>query len=263
MDIRATAIGLVCTALAAVLLNGCTTVPVTGRSQLMFYGEKSDIELGEESWKEIQKQEKRSSDAGYNQALNRIGPNLAKVAERPDYKWEFVVFDSKEPNAFCLPGGKVAVYSALFELVDNDAELAIVVGHEVSHALARHGVERMSQSTLQSLGGALVTAAVGSEWDSAYQATSNLALMLPYSRTQEYEADQLGLILMAKAGYDPAAALTFWDKFRKLSQTGTVAEFLSTHPDGDKRLERLKQQLPAARQYYEKAAVKRGLGTVY
>ena len=110
MDIRATAIGLVCTALAAVLLNGCTTVPVTGRSQLMFYGEKSDIELGEESWKEIQKQEKRSSDAGYNQALNRIGPNLAKVAERPDYKWEFVVFDSKEPNAFCLPGGKVAVY---------------------------------------------------------------------------------------------------------------------------------------------------------
>ena len=113
------------------------------------------------------------------------------------------------------------------------------------------------------LGGALVTAAVGSEWDSAYQATSNLALMLPYSRTQEYEADQLGLILMAKAGYDPAAALTFWDKFRKLSQTGTVAEFLSTHPDGDKRLERLKQQLPAARQYYEKAAVKRGLGTVY
>ena len=107
MDIRATAIGLVCTALAAVLLNGCTTVPVTGRSQLMFYGEKSDIELGEESWKEIQKQEKRSSDAGYNQALNRIGPNLAKVAERPDYKWEFVVFDSKEPNAFCLPGGKL------------------------------------------------------------------------------------------------------------------------------------------------------------
>lgn len=263
MNIRAGVIVFACAVSAAALLSGCATVPVTGRSQLMFYGEKSDIELGEESWKQVLKQEKRSSNASYNQALNRIGPNLAQAAGRPDYKWEFVVFDSREPNAFCLPGGKVAVYSALFELVGNDAELATVVGHEVSHALARHGVERMSQSTLQSLGGALVTAAVGSEWDSAYQTTTSLALMLPYSRTQEYEADQLGLILMAKAGYDPAAALTFWDKFRKLNRTGTVAEFLSTHPDGDKRLERLKQQLPAARKYYEKAPVKRGLGTVY
>ena len=100
MNIRAGVIVFACAVSAAALLSGCATVPVTGRSQLMFYGEKSDIELGEESWKQVLKQEKRSSNASYNQALNRIGPNLAQVAGRPDYKWEFVVFDSKEPNAF-------------------------------------------------------------------------------------------------------------------------------------------------------------------
>ena len=251
-------------ALCLILLGtACQSVPYSGRSQFLLTSVDYENEQGLAAWQETLKTEKLSTDAAAIGALNRVGPRIAEASGQKDFQWEFKVIESEQANAFCLPGGKVAVYSALFELVDNDAELATVVGHEVSHALARHGVERMSQSTLQSLGGALVTAAVGSEWDSAYQATSNLALMLPYSRTQEYEADQLGLILMAKAGYDPAAALTFWDKFRKLSQTGTVAEFLSTHPDGDKRLERLKQQLPAARQYYEKAAVKRGLGTVY
>ena len=249
---------------AAVFLTavaaGCCSAPYTGRSQLIFYSESEDIELGESTWKQTLAAETRSTDKRYNSALTRVGTRLAAVAEKPDYSWEFVVFDSDQINAFALPGGKVAVYSALFQLTANDAELATVVGHEVGHALARHGVERMSQGSVRSVGGAVVEEFFGSDWNVVYDAGSQLALMLPYSRTQEYEADKIGMILMAKAGYDPENAIRFWEKFSKLTATGTLAEFLSTHPDGGKRLEQLQEFLPEARRYYQSAAKKLGAG---
>lgn len=235
------------------LATGCVSAPHTGRTQLMFYGESTDIASGEEAWQQVKTQEKVSDNATYNAALQRVGSNIAAAANKPAYQWEFVVFESDEANAFALPGGKVAVYSSLFPLFDNDAELATVVGHEVAHALARHGMERSSQSVIQACGGVLVELALGQDWTPAYQTTSNLLAMLPYSRTQELEADYLGLLLMAQAGYDPQAALTFWEKFGKLNQVGVVGEFLSTHPDGDKRLERLREALPEAQAEYRKS----------
>lgn len=235
------------------VLAGCVSAPHTGRTQLMFYNESDDIASGEEAWQQVRAQEKVSSNAVYTAALNRVGQNIAAAANKPAYEWEFVVFDSDEANAFALPGGKVAVYSSLFQLFDNDAELATVVGHEVAHALARHGMERSSQSTMQACGGVLVELLLGQDWAPAYQTTSTLLAMLPYSRTQELEADYLGLILMAQSGYDPQAAITFWDKFRKLSQVGVVGEFLSTHPDGDNRLEKLKKALPEAQAEYRRS----------
>ncbi|WP_294505234.1 M48 family metallopeptidase [uncultured Victivallis sp.] len=235
------------------LAAGCVSAPRTGRTQLMFYDESTDISSGAEAWQQVKAQEKVSTNATYNAALQRVGRNIAAAANKPSYDWEFVVFESNEANAFALPGGKVAVYSSLFQLFDNDAELATVAGHEVAHALARHGMERSSQSVIQACGGVMVELALGQDWTPAYQTTSNLLAMLPYSRTQELEADYLGLILMAQAGYDPQAALTFWEKFSKLNQVGVVGEFLSTHPDGEKRLERLRESLAEAQAEYRKS----------
>lgn len=245
-------IAFTCTA-GALLLTSCISAPHTGRTQLMFYNESDDIASGGEAWQQVKAQEKVSANTAYNAALKRVGQNIAAAADKPAYEWEFVVFDSAEANAFALPGGKVAVYSSLFQLFDSDAELATVVGHEVAHALARHGMERSSQAAMQAFGGVLVELALGQDWSPTYQTTSTLLAMLPYSRTQELEADYLGLILMAQAGYDPQAALTFWDKFRKLSQVGVIGEFLSTHPDGDNRLERLRKALPEAQAEYRKS----------
>ena len=243
----------VVSAAGLLVLAGCVSAPHTGRTQLMFYGESTDIASGEEAWQQVRAQEKVSTNATYNAALQRVGRNIAAAANKSAYQWEFVVFESSEANAFALPGGKVAVYSSLFPLFDNDAELATVVGHEVAHALARHGMERTSQSVIQACGGVLVELALGQDWSPAYQTTSNLLAMLPYSRTQELEADYIGLLLMAQAGYDPQAALTFWEKFGKLNKIGVIEEFLSTHPDGDKRLEQLREALPEAQTTYRKS----------
>ena len=240
-------------ATALLILAGCVSAPYTGRTQLMFYDENTDITAGAEAWQQVKAQEKVSTNATSNAALQRVGRNIAAAANKPSYDWEFVVFESSEANAFALPGGKVAVYSALFSLTKNDAELATVVAHEVGHALARHSMERSSQSVLQACGGVLVELALGQDWTPAYQTTSNLLAMLPYSRTQELEADYLGLLLMARAGYDPRAALTFWEKFSKLNQVGVVGEFLSTHPDGEKRLEQLREALAEAQTEYRKS----------
>lgn len=240
-------------ATALLILAGCVSAPYTGRTQLMFYDENTDITAGAKAWRQVKAQEKVSTNATSNAALQRVGRNIAAAANKPSYDWEFVVFESSEANAFALPGGKVAVYSSLFQLFDNDAELATVVGHEVAHALARHSMERSSQSVLQACGGVLVELALGQDWTPAYQTTSNLLALLPYSRTQELEADYLGLLLMARAGYDPRAALTFWEKFRKLNQVGVVGEFLSTHPDGEKRLEQLREALAEAQTEYRKS----------
>lgn len=255
---------LLVVALAVFAVTGCRSVPYTGRSQLMMSSESTENKMGEEAWQEMSKTTKASRDPMMNGALNRVGKNIAAAAEKPEYNWEFKVFEMKEPNAFCLPGGKVAATTGIFPFFANDAEMAAVVGHEVGHAIARHSGERMSQGIFQSVGAAalsVVTSQTGAQ--EAYSAVTELGLMLPYSRTQEYEADHLGIIFMAKAGYDPAAALTFWDKFGKLGSNSRAKELLSTHPVGEKRLQELKDLYPKAMEYYNKARVKRGLGEIY
>ena len=190
-------------------------------------------------------------------AAQRTGSAIAKATDQDDFDWEFIVFESSVPNAFCLPGGKVAVYSGLFKYVQNDAELASVIGHEAGHAVARHGGERLSQAKLQSWGNSLLAFALEDNALKekallAYGVTTNVGAILPYSRKHEYEADYLGMIFMAKAGYDPNAAITFWEKFQNASKTSGIDEYLSTHPVGKKRIAEMKKHLPEVLKLYYK-----------
>lgn len=246
--------------LGLAFLCGCQSVPLSGRSQLMLSSESSEIALGGDAFNDYKKQYPVSRNAAWNASLARVGAAISAAASKNDYQWEFVVFESQEANAFCLPGGKVAVYSGLFAFTANDAELACVVGHEVAHALARHGGERVSWGIMQSLGLAALQARTQSQlWAQAYGAATEVGVILPFSRKQESEADLMGLMLMARAGYDPRASLSFWQKFGS-APGGPIAQWLSTHPGGDTRLTDLQKQMPVAEEEYRKAAVKRGLG---
>ncbi len=248
-------------------LTGCVTNPITGRSQFMLTSPQEEAQLGEQAWKEVLSQSKISNNPKYNAALKRVGTCIAQAANKPDYKWEFKVLENSEPNAFCLPGGKVAVNTGLFQYTANDAELAAVVGHEVGHAIARHGGERISQGMVQEAGAQAISVALDGKSAGTvqgiligYAVGSNLAVVLPYSRTHEYEADKMGLVFMAKAGYNPNAAISFWQKFQAISSTSKLGEFFSTHPMSEKRLEELKNYLPTAQGMYNTAPNKKNLG---
>jgi len=242
-------------------VTGCSSVPYTGRSRLIMTSESSENEMGAEAWEDLKSKEKVSKDAALNKTTTNVSLNIAKVAEKPDYKWEFVVFQSDTPNAFCLPGGKIGVYTGIFNYMDNESELAAVVGHEVGHAIARHGGERIAHGIFQEVG--MIALSLGTSNQNildAYGAATNLGAVLPYSRLHEYEADYIGMILMAKAGYDPCGTITFWQKFKTISNESSLAEFFSTHPMSEKRLEEMQNHLPEARGYYQKAPVKHGTG---
>jgi predicted Zn-dependent protease len=250
-----------------ILFSACSTVPYTGRSQLMMTSQDEENKMGQEAWREVQKKERLSTNKTYKSAVTRVGKNIAAVSDRPDFKWEFKTFDSQQANAFCLPGGKVAVYTGIFQYISNDAELAAVMGHEVGHAIARHGGERVSQGMFQQAGAKGVAMAAGAKYREmalmAYGIGSNIGVMLPYSRTHEYEADHIGIMLMAKAGYDPRYAISFWQKFSKASETNAFTEYLSTHPMGGHRVTELKKLLPQAMKFYDKAKNKKGSGIKY
>ena len=240
---------------------GCTTVPYTGRSQLMLIAPQEEMAMGYKTAQEIEKKEPLSHDSYYNNLVKRVGYRIAKAANKPDYRWEFHVIDKpKTVNAFCLPGGKIFVYTGLFKYARDEAELASVIGHEVAHALARHGAERMSMVLLAQLGEAAALVAMGNQSEetqvaflAAFGVITNLGVLLPYSRTHEYEADRIGLILMALAGYDPHAALSFWKKMAQLSKGETGFEFLSTHPTDANRIAQIRTFLPVAMKYYKPA----------
>ncbi len=181
------------------------------------------------------------------------------AAAKPEYQWAFNVLEGKEVNAFCLPGGKVAFWEGIMPVAHDDTGVAVIMGHEVAHALARHGAERMSQSMGAQLLGQGLGAVVGmvtpgytEAFSQAYGLGVNVAVILPWGRAQESEADQIGLILMAKAGYDPSAAVGFWERMAKVKQGGSPPEFLSTHPSDETRIAQIKQWLPEAMKYYKK-----------
>ena len=251
------------------LFSACSTTPITNRSRLLITSVEEENSLGVKAWGEIKKKEKLSKNKMYIRAVKRVGRNIARVAGRPNFKWEFKVFESKVPNAFCLPGGKVAVYSALFKYTANDAELAAVMGHEIGHAIARHGGERMSQQMLQNLGALGIMVALEDDEKNqaiaiaAYQAVAQIGVMLPYSRLHEYEADHIGMILATKAGYSPQAVISFWKKFGKLGGDSEIAEYFSTHPLGSKRLKKMKELLKIGEKLYRNAPKKHGLGRIY
>ena len=247
-------------------LCSCRSVPLTGRSQFLLTSESYENSLGAESYEEYKQEYPVSKNAEYNAALERCGNAIKAVAnevgDTSDFEWEFTVLDSDIQNAFCLPGGKVAVYSGIMDGMENEAELAFVVGHEIGHAIARHGGERMSRTIVQSLGAVLVSVIFENETiDAIYGTGTEIGIMLPYSRSNESEADMIGLILMARAGYDPSASYTFWKRFTNNAEGSSKLEsILSTHPCDSDRIKAMEENEPAARVEYNNAPMKYGFG---
>ena len=249
--------------LVALLLvaAGCRTVPITGRTQFVVLTEGYENNLGASSYQEYKSKYKPTANERQQAVLKRVGQALARVSGQTGFAWEFNVLDSSIENAFCLPGGKVAVYNGLMKRFKNEAELACVVAHEVGHALARHGGERMSWGYLQTIG-TLGLSCVNTTAQSVYGIGSEYGVMLPFSRSHETEADLIGLHLMAKAGYDPQAAVDFWQHFGSGS-SDIITALTSTHPCDADRVSELSVHLEEARMLYDQSAEKRGLGVSF
>jgi metalloendopeptidase OMA1, mitochondrial len=236
----------------------CQTVPVTGRSQLLLLPEGSELQMGLTSYEQIIKKSKVASDPAVNEQVTRVGRRIAEATGRTDYAWEFKVLEDKQANAFCLPGGKVAVYTGLLPMTRDDAGLAAVLGHEVAHAVARHGGERVSQTLLLQTGLAATQVALSRNDPRTVQAVTSLlgagatvGVLMPWGRAQESEADRLGLIYMAKAGYHPSAARDLWVRMAEASKDRQQPpELLSTHPAPATRIRDIERWLPEALQHY-------------
>jgi metalloendopeptidase OMA1, mitochondrial len=264
---RRQALGQLVVAGAAYCCCGCRTTPMTGRKQLLLVPEQQEIAMGLSAYEETTKKEKPSDNRQYVALVNRVGERIAKVADRPDYKWEFRAIASETQNAFCLPGGKVAVYEGIMPVCANESGLAVVMSHEIAHALARHGGERMSQNYAVDGVRKVVDYAMQKREEhnrelvmQAYGAASKYGVILPYSRKHESEADHMGILLMAKAGYDPAEAPRFWQRFSTMNQGQQPAEFLSTHPSDERRAKDLLALVPKAGELYQAAPAKYGVG---
>lgn len=242
---------------ALLAVSACETVPMTGRSQLILLPEGTELEMGLTAYREALSNGKVSADPVVNTQVTRVGSRIAEATGK-SYQWEFKVLEDKQVNAFCLPGGKVAVYTGILPLTQDDAGLAAVLGHEVSHAIARHGAERVSQGLLvqTSLSAAQVALARGDpamvkSVTALLGAGASVGLLLPWSRAQESEADHLGLIYMAKAGYQPSAARDLWVRMAQAERgQGRPPEFLSTHPASPTRIKQIEGWIPEALQYY-------------
>lgn len=255
--------------LAFCLLAACESAPVTGRSQMMLVSESEERQLGAQTYREVLAKEPRSHDVELNALVEKVGRRIAHAAEHPPtnlwkaphYNWEFRTIAKNVPNAFCLPGGKIAVYSGLLPITRTEAGLAAVIGHEVAHALARHSAERLSDQKAVAAGTMLATlglAVAGGRDSSSYTpavaaalgAGATVGVLLPMSRAQESEADHIGLILMAVAGYDPQAAIGVWERMKARSGSGKTPEWLSTHPADETRLADIRHWMPEAMKYY-------------
>jgi predicted Zn-dependent protease len=249
------------------LVLGCRAAPITGRKQLVLVPEPQEVTLGATAFQEVLAKEPASTNQQYIELVNRVGQRIAAVAARPDYQWEFRVIASPEQNAFCLPGGKVAVHEGILPVCQNEAGLAVVMSHEVGHALARHGGERISQGyAVEAVrkGVAFVSNRYAEQQSDmilrGYGVASQYGVILPYSRKHESEADHIGMMLLAQAGYDPEEAPRFWQRFATSHQGNQPIEFLSTHPSDEHRSQDLAGLLPAAKLLYEQSPNKYGLG---
>ena len=220
----------------------CTKAPITGRNQLILVSQEQELQMGAHAYDQVVKGSKVSKNPEYNAAVQRVAERIAAVAGRPDFEWEYTVIDDdKTINAFALPGGKIGVYTGILKVAQTDAGLATVMSHEVGHATARHGGERITVGLLSQIGAVGLSAALGGYGVDpnvtygimqAYGLGVHVGGILPFSRSQESEADRIGLIYMARAGYDPREAVLFWQRMADATKSGQKPpEFLSTHPD--------------------------------
>lgn len=243
-----------------VALSSCSTVEDTGRKQLSIIPPSQQKELGLSEFQKYKQQKPISRDPNYNRQVQNIAARLTKVIHMPDAEWEFVVFEDSTPNAFALPGGKVGVHTGLFQITQNEAALAAVVGHEIGHVIAGHGGERLSQQILAAGIGIGLGAVLNQNEE--LSDTKKAAILggyglgaggavLKFSRDQELEADQLGALYMARAGYDPRESIGLWQRFAAFKGGGGTPQFMSTHPSDATRIERLKAYMPQVMPIYE------------
>lgn len=250
----------------ALVVAGCATAPETGRKQVMLLNSSEEMQLGMTEFDKLKTSTPISRDPAGNAMVQRVGKKISSVAQLPNAQWEFVLFDEpKTANAFCLPGGKVGVYTGLLPVCQGDGGLAAVVGHEVAHAVARHGAERVSEGLLVQMGGQVLGEAMKSKPEltqkivmQSFGIGSQVGVLLPHSRKQELEADHLGLLYMARAGYNPQEAVAFWKRFSGAHQQqsglmGKINAYLSTHPVDADRIAQLEQLMPRAMEEYRKA----------
>ena len=250
-------------------MAACTTVPITGRRQLSLVSDTEINSLAATQYRQVIAKGPLSNNSEYVSMVRRVGQRIQGAVESyfrqqnasdqlAGYQWEFnVIQDDKQQNAWCMPGGKVAVYTGILPITQDENGLAVVMAHEIAHAVAKHGTERMSQGLVQQLGGQALSAALSTN----APATQQMALqafgvgsqigLLKYGRNQESEADHLGLIFMALAGYNPDGAITFWQRMDARANAASPPEFLSTHPSNGTRIADIQRELPEARKYYK------------
>ncbi|MDH6309161.1 putative Zn-dependent protease [Dysgonomonas sp. PFB1-18] len=253
------------------LFAGCSSVPVTGRKQLSLVSNQEVLTLSLQQYDEFIKSAPISTDKTNTAMVQRVGRAIASAVENyltnngyanevASYAWEFNLVKSTDVNAFCMPGGKIVVYEGILPYTQNETGLAVVMGHEVAHAVAKHANERMSNQMATQYGTSAIGAALGGTSAATQQIAAaalglgaQYGILLPYSRKQELEADKLGLIFMAMAGYDPSQAAAFWQRMSQ--QGGSTPEFMSTHPSDNTRIQQIQKDLPEALKYYKGAGV--------
>jgi len=255
-------------AMVALAIPSCAKVPITGRSQLNLIPQSEMLSMSASQYSDFLKTNPESNDAAGKALVVKVGTNIQHAVETymaskglsdkiKDFHWEFHLVESKEVNAWCMPGGKVVVYTGILPVTQTEAGLAVVLGHEIGHAIAQHGNERMSQGLVTQLGGMGLSAALSKHpqqtqtlWMSAFGAGAQYGAILPFSRLQESEADHIGLILMAMAGYDPHEAATFWQRMAT-SGGQKPPEIESTHPSDEHRIADIQKEIPEAMKYYK------------
>jgi predicted Zn-dependent protease len=251
------------------LLSGCAEVEITGRKQFNIVPDSTMNTMSFQSYGEFLSTHKLSTNTEQTQMVKRIGGRIQNAVEQyceqngildqlEGYKWEFNLVEDPNVNAWCMPGGKVVVYTGILPIAQGEAGLAVVMGHEIAHAFAKHGAERMSHALIVQMGGIALSTAL----EDRPELTKNLFMqsygigttlgVLKYSRTHENEADHLGLVFMAMAGYNPQEAISFWQRMSEQKKGAQPLEFLSTHPADETRIQNLKDLLPDAMQYYKK-----------
>lgn len=246
----------------------CATAPLTGRKQLLLIPDSELNAMSFQQYSEFVSSHKLSDNNQQTAMVKKVGTKIQKAVEQyfaqqgksshlNGYKWEFNLVEDSAVNAWCMPGGKVVVYTGILPVTQNEAGLAVVLGHEIAHAVANHGNERMSQGLVTQLGGLALSKALETKKEetknlflTAYGVGATVGVLLPYSRAQESEADHLGLIFMAMAGYNPNDAVTFWERMAA-AKSGAPPEFLSTHPSDATRIRKIEEALPEAMQYYK------------
>ena len=237
---------------APFLLWACQTTPVTGRSSLNIFSTEDDIQLGRQAFAQVLDQQQLVGSGKERETVERAMTRLTAVADDPGFEWQVeLIQDDQTVNAFALPGGKMAVYTGILPVCQTETGLAVVMGHEIGHVVARHGTERI---TLTMPVDTIMQLVDLGNYTQIASTSLDVLLNLPFGRKQESEADEIGLIYMARAGYDPREAITFWERMESMSQGGGPPEFLSTNPSHETRIERLKAKLPEALEIWKQSA---------